>query len=320
MKKMIACLLGFMLVIIGCQYPAPNLKVKGMSQFSKDSLSYLYKYHYTWNTNFEVSADSFRLACLPIKGDSVTLHKGDRVVVADFAVHSTDSIDTLWVKVAHSEETQGWMRSRDVVSNFVPTDSVSQFIHFFSNTHVVYFVVILSLFIGAYLIRLILRKKINLIFFQDIDSLYPIFLCFLMAFSATLYETMQLFTPNTWQHFYFNPSLSPFHVPAILSIFLLGLLLFLIITVAVLDDIFRLLSPLSAFFYLLGLLASCVFCYFFFIIATKFYIGYLFLLIFFLVFCRRAIYGNRTYHYRCGRCGQKLKTKGVCPHCGAINE
>jgi hypothetical protein len=306
--------------LCACHYPAPNTQVKGMSQFTKDSLNNLYRYHYTWNTNFEVSADSVRLACLPIKGDSVTIHKGDRVVVADFSVHDSDRIDTVMVKLAHSQETQGWIHSKDIVTNFVPTDSISQFIHFFSNTHSFYFILVLLFFIFAYFIRLILRKRISLVFFQDIDSLYPIFLCFLMAFSATLYETMQKFTPDTWQHFYFNPTLSPFHVPVILGVFLLSLWLFVIISVAVLDDIFRQLSAISASFYLLGLLACCVFCYFFFILATSIYIGYLFLLVLLFIFLKRAFKGNRTYHYRCGKCGQKLKTKGLCPHCGAINE
>jgi rubrerythrin len=26
------------------------------------------------------------------------------------------------------------------------------------------------------------------------------------------------------------------------------------------------------------------------------------------------------YKYRCGNCGQKLREKGQCPHCGAVNE
>lgn len=320
MKKLIFLFISLLFVFAGCHYPAPNTNVKGMKAFTKDSLTYLYKCHYTFNTNFEVSVDSIRLACLPIEGDSVTIHKGDRVVVADFAIHPNDAKDTLWVKLAHSEETQGWLYSKDIVQYLTPTDSISQFIHFFSDTHAVYFIAILMLFIIAYFLRLVLRKRISLVFFQDIDSLYPIFLCFLMAFAATLYETMQKFAPSTWQHFYFNPTLSPFHVPPILSVFLLALWLFIIISVAVLDDIFRQLRLSSSFFYLLGLLASCVFCYFFFILATSIYVGYLFLLIFFFIFCKRALSGTRVYHYRCGKCGQKIKTKGKCPYCGAINE
>lgn len=320
MKNLPFLFVSILFIFAGCHYPAPNTNIKGMKTFTKDSLAYLHKYHYTFNTNFEVSVDSLRLVCLPIQGDSVTIRKGDRVVVADFAIHPNDPKDTLWVKLAHSEETQGWIQSKDIVRYFIPTDSISQFIHFFSDTHTVYFITILMLFTVAYFLRLVLRKRISLVFFQDIDSLYPIFLCFLMAFAATLYETMQKFTPDTWQHYYFNPTLSPFHVPLILSIFLLSLWLFIIISVAVLDDILRQLRLSSSIFYLLGLLASCVFCYFFFIIATSIYIGYLFLLIFFFIFCKRIFSGARVYHYRCGKCGQKIKEKGVCPHCGAINE
>lgn len=319
MKKLILVFTALLFVCTACHYTPPKL-TKTMSDFSKDSLSYLYKFHYTWNTNFEVSSDSLRLICLPIEGDSVTLHKGDRVVVADFASHPNDSIDTLWVKLAHSQETQGWLRSKDIVNHFVPTDSISQFIYLFSNTHVVYFVVILAIFIGVWIIRLVMRKKISLVFFRDIDSLYPLFLCLLMAFSATLYETMQKFAPDTWQHFYFNPTLSPFHVPAILSIFLLSIWSFIIISVAVLDDTFRQLSAPRAFFYLLGLLASCVFCYFFFILATSIYLGYLFLILLFIIFCKRVASGKHSYYYRCGKCGRKIKEKGTCPHCGAYNE
>ncbi len=320
MKKLVFLLVCMLLTLTGCHYPAPNTHVKGMKHFTKDSLTYLHHCHFTFNTNFEVSADSIRLVCLPIEGDSVTVHKGDRVVVADFMGRSDDKQDTLWVKLAHSEETQGWMRASDVVRYLMPTDSISQFIHFFSNRHTIYFIGILMIFAIAYFVRLLLRRRISLVFFQDIDSLYPIFLCLLMAFAATLYESMQKFAPDTWQHFYFNPTLSPFHVPGILSIFLVAIWLFIIISVAVLDDIFRQLRLSSAIFYLLGLLASCVFCYFFFILATSIYVGYFFLLLLLFIFIKRALSGNHVYHYRCGKCGQKMKEKGVCPRCGAINE
>ena len=33
-----------------------------------------------------------------------TLYKGDRVVVAGFAIHPTDSVDSVWVKLAHSQD------------------------------------------------------------------------------------------------------------------------------------------------------------------------------------------------------------------------
>lgn len=116
----------------------------------------------------------------------------------------------------------------------------------------------------------------RMVYFNDIDSLYPLLLCLLMAFCATIYESIQVFAPETWQHFYFNPTLSPFKVPLVLSAFLMGIWLFIVVLLAVLDDLFRQLSPAAAVFYLLGLASCCIFCYFFFILTTSIYVGYLF--------------------------------------------
>lgn len=89
------------------RYSLPDLPAEGMSRKTKDSLTYLSKYHYTWNTNLEVLDDSVRLEYLPLKDAYVNLYKGDRVVVAEFSVHPQDSVDSIWVKVAHSQEVQG---------------------------------------------------------------------------------------------------------------------------------------------------------------------------------------------------------------------
>ena len=170
---------------------------------------------------------------------------------------------------------------------FVPTDSISQAIYLFSETHASYFIVIFALFVAVWLFRAFRRKQLQMVCFNDIDSVYPLLLCLLLAFSATVYESMQVFVPETWQHFYFNPTLSPFRVPLVLSVFLMSLWLFVIVLLAVLDDLFRLLSPAAAVFYLLGLASCCIFCYFFFILTTQIYIGYLFIAVFVWVFFRK---------------------------------
>ena len=276
-----------------CHYPRPDLEDGKLGAKTRDSLTYLYERHYTWNTNLEVQEDSVTIACLPVKDCYNTLYKGDRVVVAEFAIHPTDSVDSVWVKLAHSQEVQGWLREKDMIRAFVPTDSISQAIYLFSDTHASYFIVIFALFVAAWLFR---------------------------AFSATVYESMQVFVPETWQHFYFNPTLSPFKVPFVLSVFLMSLWLFVIVLLAVLDDLFRQLSPEAAVFYLLGLASCCIFCYFFFILTTHIYIGYLFIAVFVWVFFKKLRSSLAASRYRCGNCGQKIGAKGVCPHCGAINE
>lgn len=248
---------------------------------------------------------------LPVKDSFVSLHRGDRVVVAEFAIHPADSVDSVWVKLAHSQEIQGWMRETELIKSFVPTDSISQFIYLFSDTHASYFVIVFALFVGVYLFRAFRRKQLQMVYFNDIDSIYPLFLCLLMAFSATIYESMQVFVPDTWQHFYFNPTLSPFKVPLVLSVFLLSIWIFLIVFLAVLDDLFRQLAPAAAVFYLLGLTSCCIFCYFFFILTTHIYIGYLFLFCFVWLFAKK-LHKSNGYKYQCGRCGGKLREKGVC--------
>ena len=167
--------------------------------------------------------DSIALERLPIKDTFIQLNKGDKVVVAEFAIHPADSVDSVWVKLAHTQDEQGWIREVDLKRSFVPTDSISQAIHLFSDTHASYFVVIFALFVGVYLLRAFRKKQLQMVYFNDIDSIYPLFLCLLMAFSATIYESMQVFVPETWEHFYFNPTLSPFKVPFILSVFLLSI-------------------------------------------------------------------------------------------------
>ena len=215
---------------------------------------------------------------------------------------------------------EGWLRESEMMHAFVPTDSISQAIYLFSDTHASYFIIIFALFVAVWLFRAFRRKQLRMVYFNDIDSLYPLLLCLLMAFCATIYESIQVFAPETWQHFYFNPTLSPFKVPLVLSAFLMGIWLFIVVLLAVLDDLFRQLSPAAAVFYLLGLASCCIFCYFFFILTTSIYVGYLFLTAFVWVFLKRLRISLLASRYRCGRCGQKLREKGVCPHCGAINE
>lgn len=313
---LVVCLL---LLVASCHYVAPDL-TDTSDERTRDSLTYLYERHYTWNANLVLRADSVQLTILPLKENFDTLHRGDRVVVAEFDVHPQDSIDSIWVKVAHSQEVQGWLRECDMKQAFVPADSISQAIHLFSNTHVPYFIGICALFVAFWLIRMLRKQPARRRGLAAVDSVYPMLLCLLMACCATLYETMQVFVPETWEHFYYNPTLSPFKVPGILSLFLLSFWLFIIVLVATVDVVFRRLRFIEALYMLLGLAAACIFCYFFFILTTHIYIGYLFLLIFAGIFASTLYRSLRTSRYRCGNCGEVLREKGVCPHCGAVNE
>lgn len=303
------CLLLLALfTLVGCGQPVANAQ-KDVSQHSSRN--------YAQNTNLELYADSVALEQLPLKDVSIPLYKGDRVVIVDFAVLPDDATDSLWVKVAHTQDVQGWVRECDLKDQFVPTDSVSQFIYFFSRTHVPYFLVICACFVVFGLIRLYRRKVICLVWFHDIDSFYPLLLCVLLAFCAVLYESIQQFAPDLWEQYYFRPSLSPFQVPPLLGLFLAGLWSILAVFLALLNDVFRQLDPLSALFYLLGLLSVCIILYSFFILTTRLYVGYACWLVLLGLFIRKV---DSLQRYYCGACGAPLKGKGVCPKCGALNQ
>lgn len=327
MRKLLYIWFGMVVLVIataaftGCHYTKLSFSSEdSIPEKTRDSLAYLYEHNYTLGTNLLVATDSVKMACLPVKDLFVTLHRDDRVVVAEFDMHPTDSVDSVWVRLAHAQDVQGWVRETEMKELFVPTDSISQAIHLFSHTYAKYFIAIFTLFVAAWLFSVYRKRQLKMVYFDDIDSIYPLLLCLLMAFCATIYESMQVWVPDTWEHFYYNPTFSPFRVPFILSLFLLGLWCFLIVFLAVLDDLFRQLSPGMAVFYLLGLASCCIFCYYFFILTTHIYVGYLFLAAFSLIFVHRLRISLTSARYRCGRCGGKMKQKGVCPHCGAINE
>ena len=121
--KSVMSLLLCLFLLSSCYYKTPALDSEELSKKTKDSLTYLYERHYTWNTNLEVVDDSISLECLPIKDTFIQLNRGDRVVVAEFAVHPADSVDSIWVKLAHTQDEQGWIREKELKKSFVPTDS-----------------------------------------------------------------------------------------------------------------------------------------------------------------------------------------------------
>ncbi len=63
-------------LLSSCYYKTPALDSEELSKKTKDSLTYLYERHYTWNTNLEVVDDSISLECLPIKDTFIQLNRG----------------------------------------------------------------------------------------------------------------------------------------------------------------------------------------------------------------------------------------------------
>ena len=161
-------------------------------------------------------------------------------------------------------------------------------------------------------------RGIKLIGLNDIDSVFPIILSFLLAVAATVYNSIQHFVPETWEHYYYDPTLNPFEVPFILGLFIVCVGMILLFGVAMLDEHFHQVKLETAFFYLLGLASYCIFLYIFFTCIWV-YAAYICLAVY-AVWCIERLKKSDKYPYACGACGAKMRTKGICPHCGALNE
>lgn len=323
--------MGLLLLVVvygflSCTYTHPDLSDQwDLTPQRRDSLYFARTHHYSLNFNFEVTADSLLLQRgFPSGGhsweseDSVFVYEADRLVVADFRFHPADSCDSVWVKVARDQQTMGWIHESELLSGAVPDDPISGFIHLFSNRHRIYFFALFCIGLVLQLYRMVRHRHFRLVHFNDVDSFYPTLLCLLVSGSAALYAGIQRFVPDTWEEFYFHPTLNPFGVPMVLTAFLLSVWLMLLTVLAAVDDVHRRLPWGEALPYLFGLVGVCMVLYLFFTVASYYYIGYLCLPLYW-AFAWKT-WDRRRGRFLCGRCGARLHAKGLCPHCGANNE
>ncbi len=295
-------------------------------QRMRDSVAFVAQHHYSENFNFVVRADSLQLirqqpeeylSLMPT--DTIAVARHDHLVVADIRIIPADETDSVWVQVARDQYTFGWTHESELLPAVDPDDPISQFISTFSNSHLLIFLVIISLIASAYLVRKIRKQNAKIVHFNDIDSIYPTLLALTVAASASLYASIQMFAPQLWQHFYFHPTLNPFSVPLLLTIFLVTVWSMLILVIACIDVVRSQLPLGEAILYLCGLMGVCAVNYIVFSLSTLLYIGYLLLIAYFF-FAIRAYIRASHCTYLCGNCGRPLHQKGRCPYCGAMNE
>ena len=302
--------------------PLVLLLMSAMSLTScyKQETGFTATHHYNQNYNFVVKADSMVIYENPDTAiyDSIIVYRGDQLVVAEIKTISNDTIDSVWVKLARDQMSQGWTRECDLLNGVAPDDPISQFIDLFSNNHLLLFLALVVIVTASYGLRKLYRRDAYIVHFHDISSVLPTMLAILVATSATVYATIQNFAPENWRHFYFHPTLNPFAVTPVIGLFV-SLVWALIITgIAVVEAVMRRLPFGSAVLYLLGLAAICAVDYVVFSIFTLYYIGYVLLAayIWFAVSRLRLVLAR----YVCGNCGKRIPGLGKCPHCGAVNE
>lgn len=325
-KGMVGVMLALLMVgVASCYYePAAPDDRWDLPERTLDSIDFVSHHYYGLNYNFLITGDSLvllreRPSFRSSVTDSFVVRKGARLVVADFTIMPSDTVDSVWVKVAHDQQVMGWVRENRLLDHVVPDDSISQFIHFFSNKHLLYLLAAFAILFVLYMGRRMQRKRFRTVHIHDIASFYPTGLCLTISGAATLYASIQNFVPQTWVQFYYQPTLNPFGLPFVLSCFLICVWLILMLTLASIDDVRRQLSFPESLLYLLGLSGVCMLCYLFFSVTTLYYVGYPCFVVYVVWALRR--YFRRSYsRYACGVCGAKMRTKGKCPRCGAWNE
>lgn len=326
---LIACSL---LLLNSCYYSHPN-KVDhwvATNDESVDSVNFYITHHYWTGYNFKTT-DSVQLQTAPplnnlpdygaIVNDTISIRSNDPLVVARVIYVPTDSVDSVWVKVARDQLTQGWIHEKELLNLVVPDDPISQFIYYFSDSRSVYILSILGLVVFFWLVQSIRHKYFRIVHFRDIPSFYPTLLCLCVSGSATLYGSIQRFIPNTWVEYYYHPTLNPFNaeLPIIMSLFLASVWLILIAIVAVIDEVRRQPDIGDNLSYLSSLAGVCVVNYLVFTLTTPLYIGYPLLLLYWW-FAIQKYRQHQPSHLLCGVCGNPIPKKGICPHCGALNK
>lgn len=294
MRKLVS-LLCLLLLLSGCYNRGPiTPDAWDLTEQQLDSISFYTTHHYTQNYNFVVTGDSLVVVAqqpedmsvpdvvsIEIesigeekKKDSITIRHQEHIVVADIKTVPTDTIDSVWVKVARDQLTFGWIHENELLPKVSPDDPISQFIDAFSDTHLLVFLAFCVLTGAVYGLRRLRRKGSKIVHFNDIPSFYPTALCLLIASSAVLYSSIQLFGPETWRHFYYHPSLNPFALPFWLGVFVSSVWALIIVSIATVDDVTRILPFGEAVLYLVGLAAVCAVLYVVFSITTLYYVGY----------------------------------------------
>ena len=294
-----------------------------------DSVVFRLTHHYGPNFNFELKADSMIL--VPREGDLIqdtcVVRNKDLLVVAQIKrIEASDSTmeDTFLIKVAHDQTTMGWVKESELLENAVPDDPISQLIDFMTGSRAIWMSSFLGFGVIAFFFRKMRKQKMSISFSElkvvdliEMDSFYPPLLLILVACVAALYASVQNFVPEFWQEYYFHPTMNPLLLPPIMAVLVTLVWLTLIVIVAVVIEVYN--YSFRGIIYLFEIAGLCMFIYLLISWTILIYVGYLLLpiLIAYLIY----------YYFKyirctmtCGHCGRKIREKGICKHCGAINE
>lgn len=358
------------LLFTGCYYSHPERLDPWDPEEAADidSMAFRTSHHYWKGFNFEAT-DTLRLATRPpttttedaakeklvVTSEAVLLgtthdmviRPSEQLVVADILYIPTGTSDTIWVKVARDQLTQGWVGESQLMNHTVVDTPISKFIYHFSDRRTIIFISILGVFVMMLILTMILRRKgqnnhekapstLGHILRQTgisagllapggwqgaYRSFYPTLLCLTVSAVTTLYCSIQHFVPATWVEYYFHPTLNPFSpdLPPIMQLFVGMVWLLVVVSIAVILELAHEEEGSYLLSHLAGLACVCVVIYLILTLTVSFYVGYLLLLVYW-AFALHRYFQRRPARFRCGMCGQPIEQLGICPHCGADNK
>lgn len=262
-----------------------SIKILDLTPQQKDSLVFRLTHHYSENFNFKVKADS--LILVPREGDLIQdtckVFCGELMAVAEIKSVPGDSIDSIWVKVAHDQMTMGWIPEHQLLQGAIPNDEISELLYAMTNSRVFWMSALILFGLCAYFFHQGESRQLYLLKFEEMDSIYPFLFLGLVAIMASVYATIQNYTPEYWQEYYYHPVLSPCGLPAIMALLVCLVWLVIIVFIAVLDEVYNHFYFIPGMAYIFELLGLAMFVYLVISWTTLLYIGYI-LLIAFLLF------------------------------------
>ena len=246
------------------------------------------------------------------------LSRHDALVVAQLMTIPEDSLDSVWVKVAHDQQTMGWVHEGELLRSVVPDEPISLFLRFVRLRHGLLSLLIVGAAVAMGLWHASRGTAMPMVIVRDIPSAYPTMLLLMLSLAALLYAAMQRLWPQMWVHYYFHPALNPFEWPLPLALLLVLVWLAFILLIASLSVVSRLLPSRDAWAYALTLMASCALCFEFFSSPMPLALSSTLYLLF-LVAALHRYFTHYHPRYLCGHCGMRMHSLGRCPRCGTLN-
>ena len=253
----------------------PDSALLDLTPQQVDSLVFRLTHHYSENFNFVVKADSLTL--LPREGDLV--QDTCRVFADDIiAVAAIQTLgDTVWVKVAHDQQTMGWIAEQELLAGVAPDDPISEMLYWLQSWRGIWMSVLASIGLIAFFLHQRKSRQIELLRAEELDSPYPLLFIALVALMASLYASVQNFVPEFWQEYYYHPSLNPLILPPVMALLVVLMWLVIITFIAVCDEVYHHFYFLPGVAYLFELVGIAMIVYLAVSWITLFYVGYLLL-------------------------------------------